>query len=303
VISVKERQQLDVGALRLLELYEQGEHAHLLNEVEQLSKEGAPTPAMLGLAALSLTALERHADALKAAGQAVEHATDRAWLYAALAGAQAGASRWEEAVWAQERAVQLMPGEPGYLVALARYQRLAGAPEQAVRTARRAWVADAAHPGALVELGLALAATGDPEGALAQFRAAQAAAPAEPAGWLNEGMLLLQAGDHSGARQALHRALAVKPGLEDAENGLAATLGAKPVILHLLVFGRLNTVGWLIVAFLYYLFFRLLEFVWKLAPATYPAFRVLLGVSLLYLLAVLAGGRLLRAAFHRGWPA
>ncbi|HWI65894.1 MAG TPA: tetratricopeptide repeat protein [Symbiobacteriaceae bacterium] len=303
MISDRERRQLGDGARQLLGLYEQGQHPHLLNEVEMLSKAG-PLPAdVLGMASLSLSAVERYADAARAAREAAEAAPSAAWLYDALAAAEAGQGRLEAAVAAQRRAVQLLPGEAGYGAALAGYLRRAGEIDLAARTARQALLTAPEHAGALCELGLALAAGGDRAGALEQFRLAQQADPASPQGHLQEGVLLLLAGERRAARPALHAALKRRPGLTEAEDRLAGTLGGfPPVWVHLLNLGRVTVVGWAMIAFLYYLLFRLLEFLWKTWPVLLPAGRILLVVTLTYLLGGMLVGRLMRFAFRRGWP-
>lgn len=307
MISDRERRQLSEGAQQLLQLYEKGEHPHLLNEVEVLSKEGALRPDLLGLAALSLVAVERYADAARAAQEAVRAAPGQAWLHHALAAAEAGQGRLEAAINGQSQAVRLMPGFAGYGAALARYYRLSGKADAAARAARQALLTDSAHPGALCELGLALADAGDPGGALEQFRLAQQAAPGESEGYLHEGALHLRSGAGREARAALHAALARRPGSSEAEDRLAETLagGRRPLrtaLLHMLNVGRVTVVGWLMIAFLYYLLFRLLEFLWDTWPVLLPAGRVLLLGSLAWLLGALLAGRLLRFAFQHGWP-
>jgi Flp pilus assembly protein TadD len=305
MLTERERKPLDEGALRLLALYEQEQYASLLAEVDQVSKEGGVTPAVLGLAAMALTALDRHQEAAKAAGEAVKRAPDQAWLFAALAEAEAGLGRLDQAMTAQVRAVQLMPGEPGYMARLASYQRLSGQTDLAVRSARQALLTAPAHPGALNELGLVLQATGDTAGALAQFKAAQEAAPTEAEAYANEGVLHLRAGARGEARRAFREALRHNPGLDEAENYLVQSLTGErgPVtgaLLHVLNLGRFSLVGWLIIAFLYYLLFRLLEFIWKAWPAALPVGQALLVITLVYLLGGLAVGKLLRFVLRRG---
>jgi tetratricopeptide (TPR) repeat protein len=308
VVAERERKALDSAALGLLGLYEQEQHPHVLNEVDQLSKGGALSPGVLGVAALSLTAVDRYAEAVTAAGEAIRREPGWAWLYAALAVAEAGQGALQAAVEAQRQAVRLMPGEPAYGASLARYERLRGHPDLAARTARQALMVDGGHPDALNELGLALLALGNPTAALDQFRNVQAAAPDQPAGFLGEGLLHLGAGARREARRALREALRRKPGLIEAENRMAETIAGtrgpgRAAILHLLMLGRVTLVGWLIVAFVYYLLFRLLEFIWRIAPATQPFSRGLLLATLAYLLVGLGIGTLLRFLFRKGWPA
>lgn len=310
MIAEPEVKLLDPEALRLLDLYEKGQHAPLLNEVDELSKAGPLKAGVLGLAALSLSAMERHTDAVKAAKQALAQEPRWAWLYEALAAAEAGPGTPDalsRAMATQQRAVQLAPAEPAYGAALARYQRQAGNPSEAVATARKALQANPAHAGALNELGLALQASDDREGALQAFRQAQEAAPTDPDGYLHEGTLQSRAGDRGAACHALREALRRQPGMPTAEDRMAETISgptgpARATLLHLLFIGRITLMGWLIIAFFYYLLFRLLEFIWKLWPAMLPVGRGLLLITLAYLLGGLALGRLLRLAFRMGWP-
>lgn len=307
MIAERERRQLGDGAVKLLQLYERGQHPHLLNEVEMLSKGGALPADVLGMAALSLIESERFAEAAKTAQEALKAAPGQAWLHHALAAAEAGQGQLESAIEAARRAVQLMPGHPGYGASLARYLRLSGQVEAAVRTARQALLPDGTSTDALCELGLSLAAAGDRSGALEQFRMAQQAAPDSPEPFLHEGALHLAAGARPEARAAVHGALARYPGWAEAENLLARTLAGQAgpgqaVLLHALSLGRVNVVGWSMVAFLYYLLFRLLEFVWKMWPVTLPVGRVLLIATLVWLVGGLVLGRTVRFAFGRGWP-
>lgn len=307
MVTDRERKLLDSEAQGLLELYEQGQHPHLLNEVDQLSKSGRLSTGVLGVASLSLTAMERHTEAVKAAREAISREPGWAWLHHALAQAEAGHGALQAAAEAQLQAVRLMPGEPGYAAALARLERLQGHPDQAARTARQALMVAPGHAGALNELGLALLEAGDAAGALAQFRSVQQAAPDQPQGYVNEGVLHLRTGNRGEARRALRKGLQYSPGLTEAENRMAETLTGpkglvRAAVLHLLTLGRITVVGWLIIAFLYYLLFRLLEFIWKVAPATLPVSRGVLLVTLIYLLVGLSAGHLLRFLFRKGWP-
>lgn len=307
MIAERERRQLGDGAVKLLQLYEKGQHPHLLNEVEMLSKGGALPADVLGMAALSLLESERFAEAAKTAHEALKAAPGQAWLHHALAAAEAGQGRLEEAIAAARRAVQLMPGYPEYGASLARYLRLSGQMDAAVRTARQALLTDSGHTGALCELGLALAAAGDRSGALEQFRMARQAAPDAPEPYLHEGSLHLAAGARAEARAALHGALARSPGWPDAENLLALTVAGqsgpgRAMLLHALSLGRVNVVGWGMIAFLYYLFFRLLEFIWKMWPAALPVGQTLLIATLVWLVGGLVLGRAMRFAFGRGRP-
>jgi tetratricopeptide (TPR) repeat protein len=305
----REKQLLDEEARRLLGLYEKEQYASLLTEVDELSKRGPLSPGVLGVASLALTALDRYDEAIKAASHATRQEPGWAWLHGALAAAEAGQGRQglERALAAQRQAVQLMPGEPAYAAVLARYLREAGQTAEAARTARLALMLDPAHPGALNELGLALQATGDGAGALQAFKQAHAADPTAPEAFINEGVLHLRGGARKEARKALREALRRSPGLPEAENRMAETLAGergsgRAVLLHLLTLGRITVVGWLMIAFLYYVSFRLLQILWNYVPATLPAARGLLLVTLTWLLGGLTVGHLLRLAFRTGWP-
>lgn len=307
MITEREAHLLDEDARRLLALHQKEQNAALLNEVDELSKRAPLTPGVLGVAAMALTALERSDEAVKAAGHAAKAEPGWAWLHHALAAARARLGHLEEALAAQRQAAQLMPGEPGYTAGLARYLREAGQPDQAVRTARQALLTAPAHPGALNELGLALQAAGDPAGALEAFRQAQATDPAGAEAHISEGVLHLRAGARKEARKSLRAALKRHPGLPEAENRMVETLAGKQgflhtALIHILNLGRLNVVGWLMIAFLYYVGFRLLQILWRYLPATLPAAQALLIATLAWLLGGMALGHLLRLLFRTGWP-
>lgn len=307
MITEREIQTFDADGLRLLEAHRKGQHAALLNEVDELAKAGPLSPAVLGLGSLALGELERHDEAVKAANQAVHLAPNHAWLHHALAKGEAGQKRLEQAVAAQRQAVRLMPAEAGYTAALAAYLRESGQPAEAARVARQALMTSPEHSGALNELGLALLAAGDQGGALAQFRLAQAADSQNPTGFLNEGSLHLKAGARSAARRALREALRRQPGMTAAEDRMAETLAGqtgfmRSVLLHLLDLGRVTVVGWSIIAFLYYLLFRLVEFIWKVAPALLPVGQAVLVITLIYLAGGMVLGHIMRLSFRIVWP-
>lgn len=301
-MTEKELAQVDDASRRLLEMYGKGQHASLLHEVDQLSRDGEMSAGIYGAAALACTGLERYEEAVIAAGVALQKEPGWAWLYQAFAAAKAGQKELKEALTAQTRAVVLEPGEPGYAAVLARYLRESGQPEHAAETARQALKVDPDHVGALNELSLALLEIGDTAGAMAQVRRAQSAHPADPQSYVNEGVLHLRAGARSEARRAFRQALRHGPGLTEAENQMAGTLGLKSLVLHLLTLGRITVVGWTIVAFLYYVTFRLLEMLWKAVPAFLPVGQTLMVITLAYLIAGLVLGHSLRWAFKAVWP-
>lgn len=303
IMTTTEMERLDSEARRLLDAYEKGQHTSLLTEVDELSKQGPLPAGLLGLAASSLVAMERFDEAVTAARGALEREPRWAWLYLALSRAEAGRGDWAKAAEAARAAVQIMPGEPGYLANLAHCQRESGQGALAVKTARQALALDPSDPESLNQLGLALEATGDPEGALEQFRQAQTIRPDAPSAYLHEGALHRRAGLVGPARRALQEALRRNPGLTVAEDRLAETLSETPlvrgVLRHLLSLARLTVVGWAMVAFLYYVFFRMLEILWKSFAVFLPVGRVLLGVTFSWLVGGALVGWALRVAVRR----
>ncbi|MBP2019916.1 tetratricopeptide (TPR) repeat protein [Symbiobacterium terraclitae] len=304
VMSRAEVDQLQPDALPLLETYRNGEHSALLAEVDQRSRSGPLPPDVLGLAAASLVALERYEEAATAAREAAGRAPRKAWLYHVLSRAELGRGDRARALEAAEAACRLLPGHPDYLATLAACRRENGDPAAAAATARQALLSAPDHPGALNQLGLALAASGDEAAALEQFTRAMEAAPQEPEAYLNAAALHRKAGRVPEARRVLKDALRHIPGLLEAEEQLAGTVGSSPLVhgllRHLIHLSRLTMTGWLIVAFIYYLFFRLLEFLWKYFPVLLPVSRVLLLVAAAWLLGGALCGRLLRLALRRG---
>lgn len=303
IITHVEAERLDAEARRLLEAHAKGQHTSLLAEVDELSKQGPLSAGLLGLAAASLVAMERYDEAVTAARGALEKEPRWAWLYLALSRAQGGRGDWAKAADSARTAVQIMPGEPVYLANLAACQRESGEAALAAKTARQALMLDPAHPESLNQLGLTLEVTGDRAGALQQFRQAQAARPDDPSAYLNEGALHRRADQVGESRRALREALRRNPGLTEAEDRLAESLSASPVVRrvlkHLLVLARLSIIGWAIVAFFYYLFFRVLEFLWKFFDFMLPVGRVLLVVTLAWLVGGALAGRALRGVLRR----
>lgn len=199
---------------------------------------------------------------------------------------------------------RLLPGEAGYLAALARYLRAAGDLAQAAVTARQAVAVAPNSADALLELGLCQAAAGDSTGARASFRQAQSAAPGDPRPYYHDGSLLLATGQTAAGRRALRQALRRNPDHGPAEDLLVSSLAggrALPAtaLCQLLLFGRLNTVGLGILAFVYYVAFRLAQMLAWAVPEVWAPARVLLVAILIYLVLAVAGGRALRAWLRR----
>lgn len=303
LMAKPEMDRLAADVLPLLEAYQKSEHHALLAEVDQRSKSGPLSADTLGLAAASMIALERYDEAATAARAAVGQQPRTAWLYHILSQAERGRGDRTQALEAARLAAQLLPGQPDYLATLAACQRESGDAKQALATAWQAVATDDTNAAALNQLGLALAATGDAAGALEQFRRAQAACPTDPDGYLNEGDLHHGAGRVREARRAYQEALRRQLAVHAAEERLVATLTESPLprkaLGHLVALSRLTVTGWAIVAFLYYLLFRLLEYLWRTWVVLIPAGRVLLIVTLVWLLGGALLGRLLRGYLRR----
>lgn len=303
IMTQTEMERLDADTRRLLEAYEKGQYTSLLAEVDELSKRGPLSAGLLGLATASLVAMERYEEAVTAGRGAVEREPRWAWLHLALSRAHVGRGDWLKATESARVAMQIMPGEPTYLANLSACQRQSGQADLAMRTARQALLTAPEHTESLHQLGLALEAAGDTAGALAQFHRAQAVQPDEPAAYLHEGMLHRRAGRISESRRAFREALRRNRGLTEAEDRLAESLSDSPLarhgLMHLLTLARLSIIGWAVVAFFYYLLFRLLEFFWRTWPVFVSVGRGLLVVTVVWLVggAVLGWG--LRAALRR----
>lgn len=303
ILPQSDQERLDEDARKLLEAYERGQHTSLLAEVDEIAKRQPLSASLLGLAANSLIALDRFGEAVTAVQGALEREPRWSWLYITLSRAEAGAANWAKAVEAAQVAVQITPGEPAYLATLARSLRESGQVPQAIKAAREALLLDPAHAEALNELGLALEASGDEQGALAQFREAQRLHPTEPQAYLNTGMLHRRAGRVRESRSAFQEALRHNPGNEEAEDRLAESLSGssavRGAVMHLLTLSRLTLVGWGIIAFLYYLVFRLLEFVWRFFAFMLPVGQGLLIITLVWLVGGAILGWLLRKSLLR----
>lgn len=282
-----------------LELYQRGQYARLLGELEEPLKDRRATPGMLGLAALACTALGRADEAADLAAAASRAQPGWAWLHGALAAAEGARGDLQRALAAQRQAVRLAPGDAGCRALLARYERLSGQAAAAAETAREALRLDPAHAGARNELGLALLARGDRAGALEQFRRARELAPDDPYAYYHEGLVHLAAGARAEARRCFRAALRRSPDLDEAEEALVASVAGRHAwlrgtLLHLLAWGRLGLMGWCVAAFFYYVGFRVLQMLWNYFPGLLPAARALLQISLVYLLGAGTAGRLLR---------
>lgn len=307
MISDREAELLDAPALRLLDIYKNEQYTSLLHEVDDIAKAAPLSAGAYGIASLACSAMLRYEEAAIAAETALGKEPNWAWLYNALSLARVGQQRLQEAVSAQRRAAALMPDQPAYGAHLARYLRLSGRTDEAIGTARSGLELHPNHTPFRNELGLALLDQGDMVAALAQFKAAQQAEPTEPTPYLNEGVLHQRAGAPGKARLYFREALRRHPGHIEAEDLLAQSFAgnsgvAKQLLAHLLTLGRVTAVGWLMISFLYYIFFRLLQFLWRVFPASEVAFQGLLWVLMAYLIVGFLTGRLLRFAFRSPWP-
>lgn len=88
---------------------------------------------------------------------------------------------------------------------------------------------------------------------------------------------------------------------------MADTLVSPPglgrrVLHHALNLGRVTLVGWMMISFLYYVSFRVLQILWKLMPFLLPVAQGLLYITLAYLAGGFVVGRLLRWLFRGAWP-
>jgi len=303
MISDRETELLDGSALRLLDIFKNGHYTSLLHEVDDIAKAEPLSAGAYGIASLACSAMLRYEEAAIAAETALGKEPNWAWLYNALSLARVGQERLQEAVSSQRRATSLMPEYPAYAANLARYLRLSGKTDDAVATTRNFMELHPNYTPLLNELGLALLDKGDLEGALSQFKAAQQVDPDDPTPYLHEGVLHQRAGAPGKARLYFREALRRHPGHVEAEDLLAQSLAAnsvlsKRVLAHLLTLGRVTAVGWLMIAFFYYIFFRLLQFLWRVIPALEGAFVGLLWMMMAYLLLGFVTGRLFRLALR-----
>lgn len=289
-------------------LWQEGAHGALLNEIGQAMKAGDLAPEGYGLGALACIALERFDEAVKAGQNGVARAPREPWLYGALAEAYRGlaksnardesqAAEWAKGIAAADQAVRLAPSEPAWHALAARLRNEAGFAAEALQIAERGLGRHPESAHLLVERALAAAQMesggSDP---LIDLQKAQSLAPADPWPFEAEGRLHLGAGRFSEAAIAFRRALRLAtpgPAREGIEDQLIRAVAPKaPGLLRLLLLAaRVTVIGWVVILFGYYIFFRLLQIGWKLAPAFKP-----FGQGLL--LATAIGGALLVLAGH-----
>lgn len=310
---------------RWQKLWQEGAHGALLNEIGQAMKAGDLPPEGYGLGALACIALERFDEAVKAGQNGVARAPREAWLYGALAEAYRGLARaqpnvpasagagsgadagsavpaedWAKAIAAADQAVRLAPSEPAWHALGARLRYETGFPAEALQAAEKGLQRHPDAPHLLVERALASAASGAPpqNHAWADLHKAQALAPHDPWPFEAEGQLHLRAERYAEAAIAYRRALrlaASGPAREPIEDQLVRAVAPRApltaLLRLLLLTARVTVIGWVIILFGYYIFFRLLQIGWKLAPAFKP-----FGQGLLLVTA--GGGALLVVAGH-----
>lgn len=240
---------------------------------------------------------------------------------AALPGAAAAlpAGDWAKAIAAADQAVRLAPSEPAWHALGARLRRESGFAAEALQVAERGLQRHPQSAHLLVERGLARGAESSApgnstpsesgagatpgaqptsrvpdSGALADLRQAQALTPTDPWPFEAEGLLHSRTGRPTEAAAAYRRALrlaAPGPAREAIEDHLARVITPSGLLRPLLLAARVTVIGWVVILFGYYIFFRLLQIGWKLAPAFKP-----FGQGLL--LATAIGGALLVVAGH-----
>lgn len=280
---------------RWRKLWQEGAHGALLSEIGQAMKAGELPPEGYGLGALACIALERFDEAVKAGQNGIALAPREAWLYGALAESYRGLARgakepggdWAKAIAAADQAIRLAPVEQFYHGLGARLRREAGLTAEARQVAERGLELHPESAHLLVERGLATER-------IAEVQRAQELAPTDPWPFEAEGLLQARAGHRSEAARALRRALRLAPhgsAAEAIEEQLARLVAPSGFLRPLLLAARVTVIGWCVILFGYYIFFRLLQIGWKLAPAFKP-----FGQGLL--LATAIGGALLVLAGH-----
>ncbi|HLO01666.1 MAG TPA: hypothetical protein VK191_00925 [Symbiobacteriaceae bacterium] len=298
-------------------LWQEGAHGALLNEIGQAMKAGELPAEGYGLGALACIALERFDEAAKAGQNGVTLAPREAWLFGALADAYRGLARaatraagapaagtgpsdWAKAITAADQAVRLAPAEPAWHALGARLRREAGFTAEALQSAERGLQRHPDSVHLLVERGLA-------SGALTDLRQAQAIAPTDPWPFEAEGHLHGLAGNVAEAAVAYRRALRLAPAgpaAEAIEDQLARAIAPRApltgLLRLLLLTARVTVIGWVVILFGYYIFFRLLQIGWKLAPVLKPFGQGLLLATAVGGALLVAGGHLTRLLLRQG---
>jgi tetratricopeptide (TPR) repeat protein len=241
-------------------------------------------------------------------------------LDGARAEAPGSVGLWAKAVAAADQAVRLTPDEPAWHALAARLRREAGYLAEALQTAERGLLRHPQSAHLLVERGLAgaLSAVGyqaqgghethyDLHQALGELRQAQVIAPQDPWPLEAEGLLLTRAGRLPEAASAFRRALKRAPSgppAESIEDQLAQAITARAplstLLRLLLLVTRVTVIGWSVILFDYYIFFRLLQIGWKLAPVFKPFGQGLLLVTAVGGALFLVIGHLTRLLIRRG---
>jgi tetratricopeptide (TPR) repeat protein len=180
-----------------------GDWSRSLAALERLASLGRDDWALHAQRALALAALERHAEAARAAEQALAAKPDAAPMQALLAESLARAGRPDEAARAYERLLARAPDSTGAWLALAQCREAAGDPEAMMRAYERAVALAPDSPDVLFALGSACLRIDALDAAEECLAAAVDRAPERPDYRVNHALCLLKRGAIGAARDAL----------------------------------------------------------------------------------------------------
>lgn len=130
------------------------------------------------------------------------------------------AQRWDQAIRAYQKALEVRPGNAAVMVNLGLAQAYSGDFHGAVATLRQAIALDPRLPLAWLNLGFSLDNLGDAAGAEAAYRQAVAANPSEPLAHFNLGAMLLRQGQLQPAIDQFEQTVELQPTLLQAYDHL-----------------------------------------------------------------------------------
>jgi tetratricopeptide (TPR) repeat protein len=180
-----------------------------------------------GLLALTLCDLERPAEALQAASEAMRLAPDGRLSLLALSNALLSSGRLDEAAQAAQDLIAHEPFDTGGFKLLARVRLAQGRPEEALESAEQALAVDPESGDAASLRNVALLRLGRRDEAAQGSGEAVAREPESAVAHNVRGWALLHAGDAEQALVHFREALRLDPTLDNAREGLVLALKAR----------------------------------------------------------------------------
>ena len=212
---------------RGLLLYQQRRFDDAVGELRLHLAEDTENSLTHGLLALSLSELEKHAEATEHAHRAIHLAPDESFGHYALASVMIGRQRYDEARLAILEAIRLNPFDADYFGILASLELHKSRWRESLEAANQGLAINSEHGLCTNLRAQAQVKLGDRAAAAATMGEALARRPDDAYTHANQGWALLHAGDPHKALEHFRESLRLNPELEWARAGIVEALKAR----------------------------------------------------------------------------